>query len=317
MPPSDRQTFGQYLEIWLAEAVRPAVRPKTFVSYATIVRLHVAPELGRTPISRLSPQQIQRLLNRKLEGGLSPRTVGMVFEVIRNALNRAVRWGLVGYNAASAASPPRYVRREMNALDQEQARRLLAAAAGHRLQALFGVALGLGLRQGEALGLKWSDVDFESATLKVRRSLQRLDGRLILSETKTERSQRVVQMPTTVVELVRAHRLRQLAERLEAGPLWSEQDLVFATRAGRPLDARNVLRAFAVVLRRGDLPAIRFHDLRHSCATILLSQGVAPRVVMDILGHSQIGLTMNTYAHVLPSLRDDAASRMEEALAAR
>jgi integrase len=317
IPASDRQTFGQYLEIWLAEAVRPAVRPKTFLSYSTIVRLHVAPELGRTPMSRLSPQQIQRLLNRKFEAGLSPRTVGMVFEVIRNALNRAVRWGLVGHNAASAASPPRYVRPEMKSLDEEQARRLLAAAAGHRLQALFGVALGLGLRQGEALGLKWGDVDFGSSALMVRRSLQRVNGDLIFSEPKTARSQRVVQMPATVTELLRAHRLRQLAERLEAGSRWSDQDLVFATRAGRPLDARNVLRAFALVLRRGDLPAIRFHDLRHSCATILLSQGVPPRVVMDILGHSQIGLTMNTYAHVIPALRDDAAAKMERALTAR
>lgn len=314
-PPSDRQTFGQYLEIWLAEAVRPTVRPKTFLSYATIVRLHVVPELGRTPMSRLTPQQIQRLVNRKLESGLSPRTVGMVFEVIRNALNRAVRWGLVGRNAAAAASPPRYIRREMAALDPQQARRLLAAARGHRLEALFAVALALGLRQGEALGLQWGDVDFGSASLTVRRSLQRVEGVLTFSEPKTARSHRVIQMPPTVTDLLRAHRLRQIAERLEAGSGWAEYDLVFATRAGRPLDARNVLRAFAAVLRRGDLPAVRFHDLRHSCATILLSQGVPPRVVMDILGHSQIALTMNTYAHVLPALRDDAASRMEAALA--
>jgi integrase len=200
-------------------------------------------------------------------------------------------------------------------LSSEQARSFLDAVQGDRLEALYTVAIALGLRQGEILGLRWIDVDFDAGTITVARALQRVGGRLMFVPPKSARSLRTVSMPTTLVAALRAHRARQLQERLAAGPDWNPDDLVFTSSTGTPLDSRNVTRRFQAALERAGLPRMRFHDARHTCATLLLAQGVQPRVVMETLGHSQISLTMNTYAHVIPELQREAADRMEAVLA--
>ena len=196
----------------------------------------------------------------------------------------------------------------------EQARTFLDSVRGKRLEALYTVALALGLRQGEALALRWTDIDMEAGNVTVRAGLQRQGGKLVLVEPKTPRSRRTIAAPPIVVAALRSHRSRQLQDRLAAGSEWQDLDFVFCTQAGGPLDSRNVTRDFQRALTKAGLPHMRFHDLRHSCASLLLAQGVHPRVVMETLGHSQIALTMNTYSHVIPALQREAADRMQAAL---
>lgn len=317
--PAERMTVGAFLDRWLRDSAKPSVRPRTYVSYASVVRVHLAPGLGQLPLARLSPQQVQAFLNAKSASGLSPRTVGYLRAVLRQALGQAERWGMVTRNVARLAEPPRISRREVRPFSPEEARRFIEVIRGDRLEALYLVALAVGLRQGEILGLAWSDVDFEASTLTVRNALQRIDGALVLVEPKSATSRRVVALPTVAVDALRVHRLRQRTERLLAGSRWHDdpRDLVFRTTVGTPMDGIAVTRRFQAVLRAAGLPRQRFHDLRHACASLLLAQGVAPRVVMETLGHSQIGLTLNTYSHVIPALGRAAADQMDAVLGSR
>ena len=315
---NERLTMAEYLNRWLYEVAKQRTRPMTWRGYEHLVRLHILPTLGRVPLAKLTPQHVHSLVTQKVrEGRLSPRTIQYMHSVLRAALNQAVRWRMVHYNAAAMVSTPRVTRREVSVLTPANARILLNAARGDRLEALYSVALALGLRQGEALGLKWADINFETGVLRVCRASQRvphLGTQLV--ETKTERSRRTLVMPPMVINALCAHRGRQVIERLAAGGRWVDLDLVFPSERGTLADGPNVTHRFHKLLKRAGLPAMRFHDLRHACASLLLVQGVHPRVVMETLGHSQISLTMNTYSHVLPILQREAADRMEAALSA-
>ena len=314
--PSDHLNLAAFLDQWLADTVRPKLRPRTYSSYEGIVRVHLVPGLGHLPLARLTPQQVQRYLNAQSADGLSPRTVAIIRAVLRQALGQAERWGMVTRNVARLVEPPRVPRRPVQPLDPEQARRFLEVVAGDRLEALYLAALGVGLRQGELLGLSWADVDLELGTIRVRQALQRVDGRLVLVEPKSATSHRLVSLPELVRLALRAHVARQHRDRLLAGPRWRDdpRELVFRSTIGTPLDGITVTRRFQRILRDAGLPRQRFHDLRHACASLLLAQGVAPRVVMEQLGHSQISLTMNTYSHVIPALGRAAAERMDDIL---
>jgi integrase len=312
---NERQTTGQFLAKWLEESAKPTIRLKTYASYRQLIALHLVPELGRIPLAKLSPQQVQEFLNRKLASGLSPRTVQYLHALLRAALNRAMKWGLVARNVATLVDAPRVRRPDIAAMPPQQARALLAAVRGDRLEALYTVALAVGLRLGEALGLLWPAIDLENGTLTVRTALQRLNGTLQLVEPKSASSRRTIALPQVAIEALRAHRTRQLEERLLAGERWQENGLVFTTAEGKPLDARNVFRGFQRLLTRAGLPHLRLHDLRHGCATLLIAQGVHPRTIMEILGHSQISLTMNTYGHVTHALQRDAAARVDAVFA--
>jgi integrase len=255
------------------------------------------------------------LVGAKVEEGLSPRTIRGIRAVLRSALSDAVKWRVVPYNAAKAASLPRAKRVETRVFTPEQARTFVAAAGAHRLGPVFSVALAVGLRLGEALGLRWMDVDLERSQLHVRQALQRVAGELQFVEPKSEQSRRTIALPEVAAKILKRHRTAQLEERLKAGSRWTESGLVFTSTIGTPLDDRNVRRAFTTILRGAELPTIRIHDLRHTCASLLLVQGVHPRVVMETLGHSQISLTLDTYSHVLPALQQDAARQMDSLLA--
>jgi integrase len=223
--------------------------------------------------------------------------------------------GYVSRNVAALVDPPRVTRPEIRPLTPDQARMLLAAARDHRHGALVTVALALGLRQGEALGLRWEDVDLEKGVLHVRHALQfPKGGGWMLVEPKSERSRRVIVMPEIVKSAIRAQRMGQREQRLLAGSGWRETGFIFTSRTGTPLDPWGVIKAFKRLLQAAGLPNIRFHDLRHTAATFLLAQGVDPRTIMETLGHSQISLTLNTYSHVLPSLQRDAAEKMNRLL---
>lgn len=309
----ERQTVAQFLDTWLADVVKPSVRPTTHRSYAGIVRLHLRPGLGHHQLTKLTPQHVQAFLNVKSTGKLTPRSVQYLRDVLRNALNQAVKWDLVPRNVATLVEPPRVEIYEPNFLTPVQARTLLATARGERLEALLAVALGMGLRQGEAMGLLWSDVDLVQGMLRVRRQLQRTGGTLQLVELKTGQSRRTLIMPPTVAKALQDHLDRQKLERLAAGAEWQESGLVFTTGKGKPLDARNVSRNFKRLIIKAGLPDLRWHDLRHSCASLLLAQKVPHKVVMETLGHSQISLTMR-YSHMIPELQDLAADSMEQVL---
>jgi integrase len=321
---------GAFLDRWLADSVKTTVRPKTLRSYTQLVELHLKPGLGHIQLAKLNPQETQRFLNRKLESGslrkppageatkpkaLSPRTVQYLHSILRHALGVALRWGLVARNVATLVNPPRVARKEVVPLAPAEAKMLLDALKGDRLEALYSVALAVGLRQGEALGLRWLDVDLDAGTLNVRVALQRIDGKVELVEPKTDRSRRAIALPAVAVEALRRHQVRQKQDRLVAGSRWKDAlGLVFTSTIGTPLDSGNVTHYLQRKLKDAGLPRQRFHDLRHCCASLLLAQGVHPRVVMELLGHSQIALTMNTYSHVMPALKSEAAGKMDAAL---
>ncbi|MCC7103663.1 MAG: site-specific integrase [Chloroflexi bacterium] len=314
--PSQKLTVRDYLSRWLDDAAKPKVRPRTFESYSMIVNRHLIPSLGRVPLAKLSPVDAQRYLNAKLESGLSAKTVANHRAVLRRALGQALKWGLVARNVATLVDPPRVERHEVEPLSADEARQLLAAAQGHRLEALFTVALALGLRQGEALGLRWEDVDLDTCVLRVRRQLQRIGHAWQLTEPKTARSRRALALPGFAVEALRRHKVRQLEEQLAGGAWWTGNawGLVFTSEAGTPIEGSNLHGVYRRLLAKAGVQPRRFHDLRHSCATLLLEQGEDLRTVMEVLGHSQISLTANTYQHVRASLLKGAADRMQALL---
>jgi integrase len=315
--PGETDTVERYLTRWLADTVTNRVRPVTLVSYEGIVRLHIIPELGKVRLARLTPSQVQALLNRKLAAGMSPRSVEYIRSVLRQALGHAVRWNLVSRNVAALTDRPRPVRQEIRPLDIEQARRFLEAVRGDRLEALYSVAQALGVRQGEALGLRWEDVDLDNGFVHIRRSLVRLNGEFVLTEPKTTSSaRRLGPLPDMLIETLRAHRLRQTEEQLAASAWLNEWGLVFTTPTGAPWHSSTLTKTFQAHLAAAGLPRQRFHDLRHGCASLLLAQNVNPRVVMEILGHSQITLTLDTYSHVSQSVQGAALAGLAASLSA-
>lgn len=242
--------------------------------------------------------------------------------VLRTALSRAERWGYVDRNVASLAAAPKVKRYDAAYLSVEQARSFLAAARSDRLYAMYCVAMALGLRQGELLGLRWADVDFEQGVLHVRHALKSINGQgLVLMETKTPKSRRDLVIPEFVRSELRRHRAHQSEERLAAGSMWIDRDLVFSTTLGLPLEATNVVRRSfhricdkaGIVYSTKSRTGLRFHDLRTSAATIMLAIGLPDRVVMETLGHSNIAMTAH-YQHVPSSLMSEAAKAMDRAL---
>lgn len=313
--PTGRQTVERFLIRWLKVSAQPRLRPRTFEGYEQIVERHLIPTLGKLSLQNLTPQHVQQLLTEKSAAGLSPRRVGYIRAVLRTALNQALRWNLVGANASTLVDLPRVEQTEAQALNPDQARCLLIATRDHRLSAFFSVAMAVGLRLGEALGLMWDDVELDRGTLTVRRALQRITGHgRQLVEPKSRRSFRTLTLPGVTVEALRQHRVSQQKEQLVAGGRWRPSHFVFTTTIGTPLDESNIRKVFVMLLTRAGLPRVRLHDLRHTCASLLLAQGVDPRTIMEILGHSQISLTLNTYTHISPSLKRDAAEKMDALL---
>lgn len=315
LPPiAERLTVAVFLDQWLTDVVAPSVRPKTLASYEYICRVHLAPSLGRHRLARLTPAQVQQFMNSRLEYGLSPRSVAYCRAVLRRALGQAMKWGLVARNVAALVDPPRRERAEIQPLTPTQARRFLEAVKGHRLEALFTAALALGIREGEALGLMWEDVDFDHGTISIRRQLQRVNKKLLFVEPKTAKSRRTIVMPAIVVDALRAHRLRQLEERLAVGEAWEEHGLVFTSHWGTPLYPENMGRSLRPLLVQAGCPPQRFHDLRHACASLLFAQGLSAKAVMETLGHSQIATTADLYGHMYMELRREVADRMDAIL---
>jgi integrase len=297
--------------------VSDTVKATTFERYEQIVRIHLKPALGRVKLKALTPAHVRGLYREKLEAGSSARTVRYIHTTLHKALKQAVMDGLIPRNATEVVKPPQQTREEMRPLTPEQAKLLLRAAheAEDRLEALYVLAIHTGLRQGELLGLKWDDVDLEGGSLQVRRTLTITKDGPVFTTPKTAGSRRSVKLTSKATEALRSHLERQLGEIDRVGSLWSENGLIFASVTGDPLDRRAVTTLkFKPLLKHAGLPEIRFHDLRHTCATLLLTRNVNPKIVSEMLGHATIAITLDTYSHVLPNMRDQAAAAMEEAL---
>ena len=312
--PSEQLKVGRYLQDWL-QSTQPSIRPSTWRRYEQLLRLYAIPTLGTLPLTRLEPRHVQRLHADCLAQGLAPATVRQLHAVLRRALGQATKWGTVARNVVTLVTPPRVKRHEITPLSAAQARTLLEAAQGNRFEALYVLALTTGMRLGELLGLRWQDVDLATGMLQVHHTLLRLRDGLQLREPKTARSRRRIALAPSAVDALRHHRSRQAAIRLQLGPEWEDHDLVFANEIGKPVEAGNLLRrSFWPLLDKAGLPHIRFHDLRHTAATLLLQQGVHPKVVSELLGHSSIGLTLDTYSHVIPDMQQQAVVAMDALL---
>jgi integrase len=307
---------GEYLDRWLSHSVRGRVRQKTYERYESIVRVHLAPALGRIRLKALTPDHVRGLYREKLDGGLAPRTVLHIHRALSKALKQATDDGLIPRNAATSVKPPQPRREEIQPLSRDQVRTFLDTVKGDRMEALYVLAITAGLRQGELLALRWADVDLEGdhPTLQVRRSLSETRGRRSFESPKSGRG-RHLRLSRRAVSALRVHRRRQLEERMRKAGLWEEHGLIFPSEVGTPMSGRNLYRAFKIRVKRAALPQkLRFHDLRHTCATLLLKQGVNPKFVQELLGHADISLTLNTYSRVLPDMGDAAAGGMDAAL---
>ena len=311
---ADKQTLREYLERWLNNSVKGSVKPVTFESYERTVRNHIIPALGRVKLVKLTPVHLQSFYQERLDSGLSPASVRYAHAVLHRALKQAHRWRLVKENAAAATDPPKPVPEEMHPLDTTQAKALLSAACDDRFEALYVVAVTAGLRIGELLGLKWEDVDLERGALNVRRTLSAAKSGPRFTTPKNGKG-RSIKLTARAVDALKHHKATQNEERLRLGSLWEDWGLVFPTGRGTPLTRYNLTsRSFKPLLKRAGLPNICFHDLRHTCATLLLSRGHHPKLVQELLGHATVAMTLDRYSHVMPGMSDQTAAAMEAAL---
>lgn len=325
-----KQTLGEFLASWLRDVAKPSVRQRTYRNYAGVVNTHISPVLGGIRLVKLSPQHLQRFYREKQEQGLT-RTVRLCHAVLHRALGQATKWGLIPRNPADLVDPPKVPKKEFKPLSPEEAQRFLAAAEGDRFHALYVLAVTCGLRQGELLGLKWEDLDLERGVLQVRHQLQwvraegeerkgkkRAEPKWVLTEPKSAKSRRVVSLPAVAVAVLKKHKAAQAEERLRMGEVWQDLGFVFCTSIGTPESPSNLRkRSFVPLLEKAGLPKVRFHDLRHTCATVLLAQGVHPKLVQEQLGHSQISLTLDTYSHVMPDMKREVAAKMDALFGAK
>lgn len=313
---TEDQTLSTFLTTWLQDTAQPRLRDRTYLRYRELIELHVLPMLGKVKLQKLSPQHLQKLYNQKREEGYAPQTIKHIHRVLHRALNDALKWDLVAKNICNAVDAPRVPKQEMKALTPEQAQQFLVAAKGSPLEALFVLALTTSMRRGELLALQWADIDFVSGILQVRRTITRLPKRgFVVSEPKTTKSRRAIQLTELAVDALKRHRTRQHERRLKVGMAWKIQNWVFCTDVGTPLEPTTMLRSsFWPLLAKAGVPKIRFHDLRHSAASLLLSMGTHPKIVQELLGHSNISMTLDTYSHTIPSLQADAMSRLNTLL---
>jgi integrase len=305
-------TLENYLTRWLTDSVKDTVRRSTFVQYKSVVNRHLIPALGRLKLKALTPAHARSLYREKLDCELSPRTVQYIHVTLHKALKQAVMDGLIPRNIADAVKAPQAHKIEVTPLTPAEVKVLLSAASGDRLETLYITAIHTGLRRSELLGLKWTDIDLDARTLSVQRSLDR-DG--TFNPPKRNKSRRTVKLTAQAAEALKGHRARQNEERLQLGSLWEDWGLVFPNQSGKPMNADYLYhRGFKPLLERAELSGFTFHSLRHTCATLLLSKNVNPKIVSEMLGHATISQTMDTYSHVMPGMREVAATALEEVL---
>ncbi len=313
------QTLETYLHYWLQmRRDSLTIKVSTYASYKSYLRRHVLPALGSITIQKLTGGLIQSLYFQLKQEGLSPNTIHLVHTILNAALNDAVKWRKIPFNPCKDLTPPKLQKKEMKYLSQEEAIQLLEAARGYRVETLLLLAVTLGLRRGELLGLQWDDIDFRKGSLQVKRTIAYVpleDGTrhtYIATDPKTERSKRTIVLPQFVLDALKEHKNRQAQERSQAGKRWQHSNLVFANQQGGYFSLNLLRGQFKKVLEKAGLKDMRFHDLRHSAATILLSMGINIKVIQELLGHTNVNITLGTYSHVTPTMQRDAMSALND-----
>jgi integrase len=318
----NKSTLGVFMAQWLRDYAWPNLSPETAQVYEVITRKHLVPALGAIPLQQLTPERLQAYYSEKLangrrdgQGGLSPRTVRHHHRLLHVALENAVKWRLIQRNPADAVDAPKYRRKEMQTFDQDGLGAFLTSVRDSEYQPLFYTFLFTGLRRAEALALRWQDVDLDFGQVSVNRSLHHLkDGSFVFQQPKTEKSRRLVALPPSAAIVLRQHRDTQRVQRLMMDQPVSDADLVFAHLDGSPLLPLTVTHAWKRLAKQAGFPHIRLHDARHSHATLMLAQGVHPKIVSERLGHSSVAITLDVYSHVLPGLQEAAARAFDDGL---
>ncbi|MEW5784797.1 MAG: tyrosine-type recombinase/integrase [Bacillota bacterium] len=308
----DNTSFAAWLNLWLEEYKKPALRQTTYEGYRLQVSAHISPNLGHLRVTQIKTEHIQKFYNEKrLGGGLSPKSIRHMHCVIRGSLEQAKKEGMIFINPAESVSLPMLEQQEMKTLDVEQVSTLLDEVRESRFFAAYYLELSTGLRRGELLGLRWKDLDLKEGTLSVNKSLSRVKDGLILQEPKTPRSRRKIKLPDSAVKVLKKHSAIQAQERLGLGAAYQDQGLVFANEVGDPTCPRAFTRHFERALKSAGLPRVRFHDLRHSFATMALEGGINIKTVQEMLGHTSISITGDIYSHVTGKMKDAAAQKIE------
>ncbi len=309
-----RQKLGGYLTQWLEQVHKPMIRVGTYVQYRTAINKHLIPGLGHIILQKLTPQQVQAFYAVKIKEKMAPGYVRFMHVVLHHAMENAVRWNLVSRNVVSLVSAPRPIRHDVNSITSAQAHKLLEVAKGQHMYAIVALAVTTGMRRGEILALHWSDIDFQANVLFVRHTVNQYVGYgYVENDPKTKSSRRKIVLPNIVIEALQAHRFIQEEMRLKAGDKWVEHNLIFSSKHGDYLHSTTLGYRFHKLLDAAGLPSMRFHDLRHSAATILLTMGIHPKVVQELLGHSSIAMTIDIYSHVLPSMQQGAMEKINDA----
>jgi integrase len=311
-----RQTVEQYLTSWL-ESAKHRLKVTSHYRYTVQIRHNILPGIGKIPLIKLTAQHLQSLYTQKYTDGLAPATIRQLHSILHNAFADAVRLGLVSRSVVEAVRPPRKPRKEMKALDEQQAARFIEVAKSyHPHGALYILAITTGMRLGEVSGLRWQDVDFEKGLLQVEQTVVSMAGKLSLVEPKSSTSRRPVRLVRVALDALAKHHSEQivLKEKLkQLGQDWNKDDLVFINQVGKPLDPVDLgIVRFHAFLRDAGLPRIRFHDLRHTAATLMLKNGINVKVVSEMLGHASITITLGIYGHVLPDMQQTAVEKMND-----
>ena len=315
-----KTTVAEYLERWLRDYAKPNLGPRTFEGYESIVRCHLIPALGNLPLTQLKPEHLQKYYSKKLSGGrydgkgaLKPTTVSHHHTCLHRALKMALKWGLVSRNPADAVTPPRPQRSEIHTMNEDDITRFLEAAKATPYYVLFYDALFTGMRRSELLALRWCDVDLLLCQAHVTRTLHHLrTGEIVIRAPKSSKGRRMVTLSPSTVLLLQEHRDKQDAQRVMLGIPLKDDDLVFSDLEGKPLLPDTVSHVWAKLVKRTGLEGIRFHDARHTHASLMLKQGVHPKVVQERLGHATISTTLDLYSHVTPGLQEAAAAGFDK-----
>jgi len=313
-----KTTLGEYLTVWLNDNIKPSLSPRTFGLYSYLSRVHLIPSIGNIPLTELKPHHLQRLYSEKLSSGLSARTVQLCHVALHKALKNAVKTNLLTRNVADSVDKPRIQHPEMHPMTETDINKFLEAAKQGSYYALFYTYLFTGMRRSEVLALRWSDVDLLSMQISVSRSMQYLNNvknHVSFKEPKSKKSKRLIALSPSTVFVLEEHWKAQerMRESLELLPM-TENDLVFSHWDGSPLLPDSITHAWVKLVRKCGLEGIRLHDARHTHATIMLKQGVHPKIVQERLGHSTISTTLDTYSHVAPGLQQAAAKGFDDIL---
>jgi len=312
---SQKQTLNEYLDVWLETIAKPRLQYRTFKDYGDLLRRYVRESLGNIKLSDLKAVHIQKLYGQMLERGLSPRIVRYTHATLSSALKEAVKLDILPRNVATLVQLPKKNPKEMDVLNKDETILFLETLEGERLATVFSFALASGMRCQEYLGLQWKDINFEQGTATVQRVVvwHQTGGGWHFSQPKTAKSRRTIPLPSSVMQELRRHKIRQNEERLKLGAAWHQNDLVFPSEIGTPLNLSNVTKHFKGILKKANIrTSIRLYDLRHTTATLLLQAGINPKIVSERLGHSTIVLTLDVYSHVLPNMQKDATDQLEK-----